>query len=510
MMIALAAMLTLAPSLTNGLAPTQMEPDLSGPISGYHFFSGVDVTLGGSGDVYLEDDTIVEVEDGTITVARPVHGRGANGAAGAPNGGAGARGWNLTLVTIASADTPQDRSIYIGAIILDGGVGGIGASGEGGHLICDPYDYEGPEYAGYGGSGGDGGTLIVQSAQDIQVHGAISAIGGHGGLGGWVGDFAASGGPPYVAPWPISSLVGGEGGRGGDGGAVLLVAAEEVRMTSSTNISVSAGHGNTGGKGGGNVTGPQPGGQGGAGGVGGSIEVQANYLLTGLVAMSGQGGAGGSGGNGGSASLPSCSAGCVTSVIGGGSGAPGGIGGGGGHGGTVLLKISGDIDFFGVIILGGDPGGPGGHSGASTLDVIIPCDCDGYAPPVAGAAGGAGGAGGDIRFIASGDVTLVGALLVIGGNGGAGGSGAAGKYCDNIPIAPAGGDGGDGGVGGAISLTGAAVIGAAGSNQGSVKLCGGLGGPGGYYSGYAGNNGGAGTPAFSPTPSPAIIQESCP
>lgn len=179
----------------------------------------------------------------------------------------------------------------------------------------------------------------------------------------------------------------------------------------------------------------------------------------------GNGGTSGSGGNGSNSNGCSGNAGCATT---------GGVGGSGGSAGGAACTTYGTTNTY-TIEMGSGGGGSGGGGRGRNAGTT---------------GGGGGGGGGYVKLIASGDLTVTGAVYANGNIGGTGGTGGSagnsnGSCCsdasngcdeDSYTGAGGGGAGGGGGSGGGILLDsqcGSIII------SGAIEAKGGNGGTGG-------------------------------
>ncbi|MFA7336902.1 MAG: hypothetical protein WC028_08980 [Candidatus Obscuribacterales bacterium] len=276
--------------------------------------------------------------------------------------------------------------------------GSISANGAGGN-------------AGGSLDGGNGHNINLTAGNGVSVQGSISAVGGGG---------AGSG----------SSTPGQSGGKGGNGGQVILTASlggpVTVNVTGDINVSGGGGGGGAGGSQTSSAT------TGGAGGTAGTVKlaVLGGARVSGTI-YEHDGGAGGDGAN-------------VVGGVGGGGGGGSAYGGGGGGGGGGTGNVVSDFAA----------GGGGGFSALS----------------------GSGGGGGGVFGNAS------GGTLSFGGNGGSATSNGAGGSGD---LSGAVGIGQTGGVGGGNAGPG---VGGAG---GSSIAIGGGGGATDVVSQGIGSSGGA-------------------
>jgi hypothetical protein len=424
-------------------------------------------------------------QGGNITVNGLIDTRGAAGSYGNFNGSNGGS------VTLQRTDLTVPGSVKVNGNILTSGGDGV----------VDQISGQG----GFGGSAGDvtiGSATVVpcplpdclslvvrtQLNGDILVAGSIVARGGNG-----------------VGSNPNTTLFSpNNGGSGGFGGSVSVLATGKVAVGGSNGgiVDASGGFGGGGSAGtvvAGTVPTSIPSGLGGAGGSGGSVDIEG-----GTVTVSGSvlayGGAGGNGGDG------------ITTIL-------GGTGGLGGLGGEILFFGGISASATGSLNASGGAGGVGGaYGGAGGVGglggfVLAAATGGSIAPTidVSGGAGGAGGAGNNVAGGIGGDGGDGGSVLVVGDTidlsksgvitaaGGIGGAGGAGVSV--------GGNGGNGGNGGLIELTYGSTF--LFTTPLSASVSGGAGGAGGVTGGLPGASGADGTIlismlAFSVPPLPEV------
>ena len=341
-----------------------------------------------------------------------------------------------------------------------------------------------------GGNGGKGGSLQILVAGKLTVRGGVTFASGDGGNGGTADADAPAGGNAYA-----------RGGRGGDAGYLLRIAATGgLEFTGA--VTMNPGSGGDGGDAiadGGDGAAQCPQGQDGGratayGGTGGkgskSVAIRGNVIgLANVTVQGGQGGLGGwadaTGGDGGDAD-------CVTTATGGDGDRAYAKGGRGGN-----AYLSGQFGGFGAIApdafkagVGGSGEAWGGYGGSATANIPGPTDATGGNGAKATAIGGKGGSG---RIPGDG-----GDADAYGGYGGPasampehGGPGQAGKSATAT-----GGRGGDaysryGKAGRGGGVDGQATSDA--GNGGNATATGGNGGDGNVCPGGAGGAGGAAT-----------------
>ncbi|MBI4996282.1 MAG: hypothetical protein HZC22_05155 [Rhodocyclales bacterium] len=368
-------------------------------------------------------------------------------------GGSGSEtsdGGNVIVTNTGSADTYEINShaIYAQSIGGGGGDGGLAVG-----LVT---------IGGDGGAGGDAGTVTVSNEGSLHTrkeasHGIFAqSVGGGGGAGG--GAVSAGNG--------ITVAIGGDGGTGGIGKAVVIDGGSGSSITTEGNRSYGiyaqsiGGGGGTGGfaiagsiAGSGTSFNMAVGGDGGNGNHGGTVDVTGSGTITtsgndahAILAQS----VGGSGGTGGFS---------VAASIGGGAGVNLSIGGDGGDGsyaeavrvGSEAVGIGGTITTRGARshgILAQSIGGGGGDGGASISGNL---GSPASIPLSFGGDGGFGGLGGTVDVYADGAIVTHGmqshGILAqsVGGGGGTGGLSIAGAVTAFGGLSLAmGGTGGEG------------------------------------------------------------------
>jgi filamentous hemagglutinin family protein len=401
-------------------------------------------------------------QSGNITVNGAIDTRGATGSYGNFNGSNGGS------VTLQRTDLTVLGSVKVnGDIVTSGGDGVVDQS------------------SGQGGSGGFAGDVTIGSTTvvpctfidcsptvvptllsgDILVAGSIIARGGNG-----AGSNAN-----------VSLATANNGGSGGFGGSVSVLAIGKVAV-GGTNAGVDV----SGGAGGGGSAGTStiPSGIGGAGGSGGSADLEGGTTVAVGGSILANGGAGGKGGDG-------------TTTILGGTGGLGGLGGEVLFFGGISASATGALSAIGGAGgVGGAYGGAGGVGGLGGF--VLAAATGGSIAPTIDVSGGAGGAGGVGNNFPggiggaggnSGSVFVVGDIIDLSKGGvitAAGGSGGAGGVGVSV-----GGNGGNGGNGGLIELTyGSTFLFTAPLN---ASVSGGAGGAGGVTGGLAGAKGLDGT-----------------
>ena len=486
-------------------------------------------------------------------------------------GGSGGRGNTVEVDNGGDIETAGDAAHGIYAQSVGGG-GGIGGGAVAAAIIART-ETPGQKWAGnfaVGGLGGDGnvgGQVDVRNQGNITTHGAAAhgivaeSIGGGGGDGGNANavSFALGLGchVPVIsglvcpsAPEPANKPVytgrvgvGGFGGDGNDGGAVLIENAGAIRVdgfASAGILAQSIGHG--GGNGGNASTSisgvlPTLGGVDVAAGLAGiegvTIDNSGSPLsLSGAsVTVGGLGGGSGSGGdvivtNRGDIAttaqdglitfevpwlgnsevtieLTASSSAIVAQSIGGGGGSGGlsnagvtglvsvgGWGGASGDGGIVTVTNEGSLSTVGgksYGILAQSIGGGGGLSEATELDPETDPASGGSCAGLIciGGSGGAHGDGGAVTITNDGGIHTRGDMSrgimaqSIGGGGGA----LAGGTGTSLPLAIAfAGIGGAGGHGGAVTITNNHFIRTEGESANAI-FAESLGGGGGSFNG---------------------------
>jgi hypothetical protein len=376
-------------------------------------------------------------------------------------GGSGSEtsdGGNVFVTNTGSADTYEINShaIYAQSIGGGGGDGGLAVG-----LVT---------IGGDGGAGGDAGTVTVTNEGSLHTrkeasHGIFAqSVGGGGGAGG--GAVSAGNG--------VTVAIGGDGGTGGIGKAVVVDGGSGSSITTEGNRSYGiyaqsiGGGGGTGGfaiagslAGSGTSFNLAVGGDGGNGNHGGTVDVTGSGSITthgndahAILAQS----VGGSGGTGGFS---------VAASIGGGAGVNLSIGGDGGTGsyaeavriGSEAAGIAGTITTWGARshgILAQSIGGGGGDGGTSISGNL---GSPASIPMSFGGEGGFGGLGGTVDVHADGSIVTHGmqshGILAqsVGGGGGTGGLSIAGAVTAFGGLSLAlGGDGGEGNTAGTVRV----------------------------------------------------------
>ena len=405
---------------------------------------GGDPTSGGDGgDITLVQDgsIVTKGDDSDAIIVQSLGGGGGNAmlnsnfAFGASNklaiaigreGGTGGAGGDLSIDISGVLDTTGDRSGGLYAQSIGGGGGKSGAISVGAQTATgsdtERQVYEAGMTIGLQGAlGADGGRIVVTSEAQVVTRGdearglLAQSVGGGGGAGGMALNL-------IMSTFTGKIVLGGDGGTGGDGGAVDLTQSGLIWTSGDRSDGVLAQSvGGGGGVGGATVTIARPveaarsdssagamsialGGSGGAGGVGGAVDVlNAGQIVTegqfadGIRAQS----VGGGGGVGGATMSSSSDT--------------------GGAGARTASRISAFINI-------GGSGGTGGTGGA--VDVVntglIWTQGDYSSGVSANSIGGGGGDAGimnDGATISSGDRATTRTALNIGGSGGTGGTG---------------------------------------------------------------------------------------
>lgn len=257
-----------------------------------------------------------------------------------------------------------------------GGAGTNGGDGSGSKQYCGNFGDEAGVVGGSGGAGGGaGGTYGGE--------GAAGAPGGNGAVS------AVTNGLTVESSYPI---IGGSGGSGGITGATYGTAS---------GFDIDLGSGGAGSGGGGRST--NTGTAGSRGGNGGGmvfLRAENSLIVTGLISVKGENGLNGGNGGNGDASPGCCSDGCdgcdeKTYSTGSGSGS----GSGGGSGGGVYLETLGTATVTGSLNAIGGNGGNNGSRGTGVSCNYEDFFCsDNSITTGDGTNGGKGGAGGGGRI----------------------------------------------------------------------------------------------------------------
>ncbi len=419
------------------------------------------------------------------------------GTARSDPGGNGGKAGDVSISVNAGNLSITTESVG-GNVIL-----GISSGGDAGPSDEAKVDTVGTAFGGDGGIGGDAGAVSIAITQadllfevfqgvNLTANGAVaSSLAGAGGDGA---EAKVDGG---------GNTHGGDGNRGGQGGAAkVTVEAAEISTLAGMGSTIIAesfgGRGGSGGEAKSEAAGASSAGDGGAGGDSGTAAVllgggkiiigtdggNGDGTVTPNVRVHAQGGEGGAGGDG---------------FTGGAGDSSGGDGGDGGAGGDVSLSL-GDAEILLLQSSGGvfaqSFGGAGGDGGEGKTDVVSHH-----------ADGGDAGDGGD-----SGSITVKSAsaeasiavqndvnpfaeqhalvLQSIAGDGGDGGEGNSATFGDS-----SGGNGGQGGTAGTIDADiWASIVTHGALSQGLVaRSYGGAGGNGGSAnSTFGSGTGGAG------------------
>lgn len=430
------------------------------------------------------------------------------------------KGWNSHGILARSVGAGAGSGSSVGGLYAEGGNGGGESNGaavtvnNSGTITTEKSDAFGILAQSIGGGGGDGGGA-----------GGWFTVGGRGGSGGGsgvvtvfdsgkvatggdrstaifaqsVGGGGGNGGDAVSISQTISVAIGGNGGLGGAGNEVHVIAEGSDIDTVGDNAhgihAQSIGGG--GGNGGVAVSGTRPGstpfnvaialgGNGGGGGSAGElVDVQARSGTTidtvgaasyGILAQS----IGGGGGNGATAFAGSGGAGLSVAV------AIGGKGGVAGDGKDVNVQNWAAIQTKGALSAGiftqsiGGGGGNGGFAGSLAIG--------GTSASVSlGGSGGSGGRAGRVDVDNFGTIDTSGANAAgifgqsVGGGGGNGGSAFAGSIGLASVSTTVGGGGGAGNYGGVVDILNTGVITTRGNNSAGVfaQSVGGGGGSGG-------------------------------
>ncbi len=429
---------------------------------------------GGSGGSILIQSLLGSI---TLGSATPLAAISANGYGNGGNGGnieisLGGGAGDITLGTAAyalSISANGDGGYYSDG--SDGGKGGnvrinalASSSGNithfGGISVVGGWGSDSNSWPLAGGKGGDGGTVIIEAGAggSATLGSMIDASGANGGQG----YFTDSGAIPYDT----------RGGDGGKGGSISVTAPGAVSVEYLT---ANGGGGNDG----------RPNGNSGDGGFIELMSTGDNVTVSGAIKAVGGNyflgcyycdGWGGDGGKGGTVKLKAYGEVNVLNVgsyidVSGGNGYRGGDastynyseptrGGNGGEGGTVLIEAQTNIALNDWIYANGGSGGFGFRVTDGVLWV--------YTTP-----GGDGGKGGTVSLTSYGGTVAAGGIDAYGRSGGAGRIGGNGGDGGSVAL------NGDGGVTvGSFALPGE-IDASGGSTYGSDNSQGGNGGKGG-------------------------------
>ena len=225
-----------------------------------------------------------------------------------------------------------------------GGAAGLnGTSGSGPKQYCGSFGDESGVIGGSGGAGGGAG-------------GSYGSLGSNGGPGGAGTSVTSTNGLTIDDSYPV------EGGIGGAGGVAPLA------VGTASGWDISLGSGGAGSGGGGRSF--NPGSNGNRGGHGGGLiflQAQNDLVVSGTLTVNGE-----NGGNGGTAGNGDASPGCCSDGCDGcdektfSTGAGGGSGAGAGSGGGIYLETLNTATITGLLE---SNGGSGGNSGAKGVGV---------------------------------------------------------------------------------------------------------------------------------------------
>ena len=427
-------------------------------------------------------------------------------------GGHGNNGGNVTLTNHATVKTFGENSTGVMAQSVGGGGGSAGfavdfnasTTGSASNTKSGSLNFGG---TGGGAGNGDAVTLTNTGAVTTTANNAFGVLAHSVGGGGGHGGFAVSG---TVQASDLSVTHGGAGGKGGDGGKVILKSEGKVVTKGELAHGVVAQSIGGGGGAGGFAAGASAafqssdtktsekglngavGGDAGDGSTGGDVDV----TLSGDVETSGNGShaamfqsIGGGGGAGGFAGSLSLEFGGDTAA----SASVGGTGGDGSSAGFVKAEVSSTTikttgtGSYGLYVQsvggGGGDGGAGFSGSAATKDKSIDASVS------IGRAGGSGGFGGEVRLENSAGITTTGArshgivAQSIGGGGGAGGmaldvAASNGTGSANATVG-VGGGGGTGNHASKVTVENSGDVGTSGSYSHGMMVQS-VGGGGGY------------------------------
>lgn len=409
----------------------------------------LNVTVGQSGGAGgTASDARLEL-DGDVTTS----GNHASGAVVQSVGGSGGAAGNV----VEASSMSLQPNVTLGGVGGDGGGAGTAELENSGVVTTSGSLSNGLIAQSIGGGGGMGGMVFTA---DITLAGVQVDLGSAGGDGS-TADAVSLGNSGQVATNGVLSygaLAQSIGGMGGAAGVVANVSADVGVVAGDVNVLL--------------------GGNGGKGGTAGSVMLNnsmsvttSGFGSTGLFAQS-IGGHGGSGGSVIAGQMPESVAASASVNL-----AIGGDGGDGGASDDVKITNSGTVGTFGAFADGmqgqsiSGNGGAGGNSYVAVLSVTA--DSDVEISVQVGGDGGDGGKAGDVTLENSGTLTTSGGMSngmygqSIGGSGGDGGSSFAvfadfGTATDDSFIgrvtAQVGGTGGTGNDAGEVTLTNSGTV----------------------------------------------------
>jgi hypothetical protein len=270
------------------------------------------------------------------------------------------RDFHMTLgATLRATGSLPFAVIAFDQVILDGNTRiDVGIGGAGARLTCENGAMAGGDESGGAAGGGGGG---------------FGANGGRGGDGNADGTTAPGGTGGAAAPTPPIGPIGGcpgahggkgdvAGGAGGlGGGALYLVAKQQITIASSAGIQAGGGGGGGGGVGGGVFDNGDTGG--GGGGAGGMIFLESAVIRSAGILAANGGGGGEASGDGDSGNPGQDAQLGMTAAGGGHNGSPTGTDGGNGGAGTGAAQS---------VTTASDGGGGGGGGSVGYIIVVSP------------------------------------------------------------------------------------------------------------------------------------------
>lgn len=409
-------------------------------------------------------------------------------------GGNGSDGNNVTVDLSGTLETEGDVSPGLFAQSVGSGGGSAGTD----------IDYSESSLGditiatgGSGGEAGDGGKVTVTSSGDISTEGELSTAITAQSIGGGGGNSATTVAGSVASVGTFTKTLGGDGGKGGDGGTVAVTNGGDIDTSGSDShgifaLSLGGGGGSSGWTS--SIDGfsnlavdVSVGGSGSDGGSGATVDVTSTADIdvegdnsAGIKAQS----IGGDGGSSGITVSGEITSGGDVSV------AVGGDGGASGEAGDVTVTSSGDKILTdgenGFGILAQSVSNTGGSSGVTFSGDLVSAGDVAFSTD---GSGGDGGNSGSVEVDNSSEVKTLGsnakgifAQSVAGGGGSSTGSiTSAGVSMTSFSYS-LGGNGGEGGTAGDVSIDNTGIVKTQGVNATGIyaQSLGGAGGDGGY------------------------------